>query len=115
MCRTACLFQYPRPEYVAADLSKVKLADALARTSYDPSKRSLFIAGEFYASGVEAGNCQHVLLLLGTDQRLSSCKTGAVACRCIIMPNLTRHCAATAASINTGCCSHQLDHSMSFL
>eukprot|EP00775_Hariotina_reticulata_P003817 gene3817-4075_t len=36
--------QYPRPEYVAADLSKVKLADALARTSYDPRKRSLFIA-----------------------------------------------------------------------
>jgi hypothetical protein len=37
--------QYPRPEFVAADLSKVKLADALAATSFDPSKTTLFTAG----------------------------------------------------------------------
>jgi hypothetical protein len=38
--------QYPRPEFVAADLSKVKLADALAATSFDPTKTTLFTAGE---------------------------------------------------------------------
>jgi hypothetical protein len=38
--------QYPRPEFVAADLSKVKLADALAATSFDPIKTTLFTAGE---------------------------------------------------------------------
>eukprot|EP00882_Tetradesmus_deserticola_P030736 GHRQ01034652.1.p1 GENE.GHRQ01034652.1~~GHRQ01034652.1.p1 ORF type:complete len:147 (-),score=27.95 GHRQ01034652.1:194-634(-) len=38
--------QYPRPEFVAADLSKVKLAEALAATSFDPTKTTLFTAGE---------------------------------------------------------------------
>uniref|UniRef100_A0A383WF02 S-adenosyl-L-methionine-dependent methyltransferase n=1 Tax=Tetradesmus obliquus TaxID=3088 RepID=A0A383WF02_TETOB len=36
--------KYPRPEFVAADLSKVKLADALAATSFDPTKTTLFTA-----------------------------------------------------------------------
>jgi hypothetical protein len=43
----ALLLQYPRPEYVAADLSKVKLADALAATSFDPTQPALFTAGGF--------------------------------------------------------------------
>ncbi|KAF8059655.1 S-adenosyl-L-methionine-dependent methyltransferase [Scenedesmus sp. PABB004] len=33
---------YSRPEFVAADLSKVKLADALAGTSFDPTQRTFF-------------------------------------------------------------------------
>jgi hypothetical protein len=37
--------QYPRPEYIAADLSKVKLADALASTSFNPKEPSLFTVG----------------------------------------------------------------------
>eukprot|EP00882_Tetradesmus_deserticola_P017849 GHRQ01019146.1.p2 GENE.GHRQ01019146.1~~GHRQ01019146.1.p2 ORF type:complete len:130 (+),score=60.43 GHRQ01019146.1:1617-2006(+) len=38
--------KYPRPEFVAADLAKVKLADALAATSFDPTKTTLFTAGD---------------------------------------------------------------------
>lgn len=41
------LVQFPRPEYVAADLSKVKLADALATTSFDPKKPTLFTIGKY--------------------------------------------------------------------
>lgn len=36
--------QYPRPEFVGADLSKMSLRDALAPTSFDPAHRALFIA-----------------------------------------------------------------------
>lgn len=35
---------FSRPEFVGADLSKVKLADALSTTSFDPTRRALFIA-----------------------------------------------------------------------
>jgi hypothetical protein len=38
--------QFHRPEYVAADLSKVKLADALATTSFNPKEPALFTIGE---------------------------------------------------------------------
>jgi hypothetical protein len=40
------LMQYPRPEYVAADLGKVKLADALATTSFNPAEPALFTVGK---------------------------------------------------------------------
>lgn len=40
------VMQFPRPEYVAADLSKVKLADALATTSFNPKEPALFTIGE---------------------------------------------------------------------
>lgn len=42
----AVVVQFPRPEYVAADLSKVKLADALATTSFNPKEPALFTIGE---------------------------------------------------------------------
>lgn len=41
-----CALQFPRPEYVAADLSRVKLADALATTSFNPKEPTLFTIGE---------------------------------------------------------------------
>lgn len=39
--------QYPRPEYVSADLSKVRLADALATTSFNTQEPALFTIGEY--------------------------------------------------------------------
>eukprot|EP00878_Enallax_costatus_P004256 GHUV01004486.1.p1 GENE.GHUV01004486.1~~GHUV01004486.1.p1 ORF type:complete len:442 (+),score=110.56 GHUV01004486.1:1220-2545(+) len=36
--------KFPRPEFVAADLSKVKLADALANTTFDPNLPTFFTA-----------------------------------------------------------------------
>lgn len=36
--------KHPRPTFVAADLSKVRLADALAKTSFDPSQKTFFMA-----------------------------------------------------------------------
>lgn len=35
--------QYPRPEFVGADLSKVLLMDALASTSFEHGKRTLYL------------------------------------------------------------------------
>eukprot|EP01023_Acetabularia_acetabulum_P037892 TRINITY_DN3618_c0_g1_i1.p1 TRINITY_DN3618_c0_g1~~TRINITY_DN3618_c0_g1_i1.p1 ORF type:complete len:393 (+),score=88.68 TRINITY_DN3618_c0_g1_i1:234-1412(+) len=41
--------RFPRPEYVAADLGKVSLQDALEGTSFDPTQRTLFtIEGLIY-------------------------------------------------------------------
>jgi hypothetical protein len=43
----ACVpVQYPPPEFVAADLSKVRLDDALAGTSFNPEQPTLFTVGE---------------------------------------------------------------------
>jgi hypothetical protein len=51
------LVQFPRPEYVAADLSKVKLADALATTSFNPKEPTLFTIGRlaFNRQGSDPG------------------------------------------------------------
>jgi hypothetical protein len=35
--------QYSWPEFIGADLSKVSLKDALARSSFDPRRRTLFV------------------------------------------------------------------------
>eukprot|EP01025_Chloroclados_australasicus_P023684 TRINITY_DN2396_c0_g1_i4.p1 TRINITY_DN2396_c0_g1~~TRINITY_DN2396_c0_g1_i4.p1 ORF type:complete len:400 (-),score=58.39 TRINITY_DN2396_c0_g1_i4:3780-4979(-) len=47
--------RFPRPEYVAADLSKASLEDALESTSFDPTQRTLFtIEGLIYYLPEEA-------------------------------------------------------------
>ena len=37
------LLQHPRPEYLAADLSRIALADVLAKSSFDPGQPAIFL------------------------------------------------------------------------